>query len=33
VRDLFAGELIDRAPSSNRQGDSNYVYLQVTLEV
>ncbi len=28
---LFAGEFIDNAPNSNRQGDSNYVYTQIAL--
>ena len=28
---LFAGEFIDDAPNSNRQGDSNYVYSQIAL--
>ena len=28
---LFAGEFIDNAPNSNRQGDSNYVYSQMVL--
>jgi hypothetical protein len=28
---LFAGEFIDDAPNSNRQGDSDYVYTQLTL--
>jgi hypothetical protein len=29
---LFAGDFIDDAPNSNRQGDSNYVYTQATIE-
>lgn len=28
---LFAGEFVDDAPNSNRQGDSNYVYSQIVL--
>ena len=28
---LFAGEFIDDAPTSNRQGDVNYVYGQLVL--
>jgi hypothetical protein len=28
---LFAGELIDDAPTSNDEGDSDYVYTQVVL--
>jgi hypothetical protein len=28
---LFAGRFIDEAPNSNRQGDSNYVYVQTQL--
>ena len=29
---LFAGEFIRKAPNSNDQGDSNYVYVQIVLD-
>lgn len=29
---LFAGDFIDEAPNSNRQGDSDYVYTQISLD-
>lgn len=30
---LFAGEFIDKAPNSNREGDSNYVYTQIVFNL
>jgi hypothetical protein len=29
---LFAGEFIDDAPNSNDQGDSDYVYTQISID-
>lgn len=29
---LFAGKFIDEAPNSNREGDSDYLYTQVSLQ-